>query len=45
VALTRKGADFPQVSQDEKPLQTSTLGTFTRGSLELQAASGIFSEM
>ena len=40
-APTRKGADFPQVSQDENPWHTLTLGMFTRGSLELQAASGI----
>ena len=41
MALTRKGADFPRVSQDEKPWQTYTLGMFTTGSLGLQAASGI----
>ena len=40
-ALTRKGADFPQVSQDETPWQTCTLGMFTKSSLVLQAASGI----
>jgi hypothetical protein len=40
-ALTRKGADFPRVSQDENPWQTYTLGMFTKSSLVLQAASGI----
>ena len=41
IALTRKGADFPWVSQDETPWQTCTLGLLTRGSLVRQAASGI----
>jgi hypothetical protein len=40
-ALTRKGADFPRVSQDENPWQTSTLGLLTKSSRVLQAASGI----
>ena len=41
LALTRKGADCPQVSQDENPWQTCTLGMLTTGSLERQAASAI----
>jgi len=41
LALTRKGADFPRVSQDENPWHTCTLGMCTRGSLVRQAASAI----
>jgi len=44
-ALTRKGADFPQVSQDEPPLQTCTLDTCPKGNLVLQAANGIIARM
>jgi hypothetical protein len=41
LALTRKGADFPRVSQDENPWQACTLGRFTTGSLVRPAARGI----
>ncbi len=41
VAPTRKGADFLQVSQEEKPWQTITGGRFIMSSLELQAAHAL----
>ncbi len=40
-ALTRKGAEFPRGSQDEKPWHPCTLGMFTKRRLVRQAASGI----